>query len=314
MKRFLAILVLFSATALAQTVPPQLISPAGSTAGQAIVSTGPSSYPVWGSATASGLTPITANSVYGNFTGSSASPIANAVPSCSTANSALKYTSGTGLSCGTAFALTSGNLSQFASTTSAQLLGVLSDETGSGLAVFGTSPSLTTPTIAGAALSGTFSGAPTFSGAVTFSSTITPSQTVGIVGTTTNNNANSGAWGEYGSNQNTALNLTNGVAATATSLTLGPGDYTVGGSCVFQPAGSTSINTVNAGLNIGASLPAVPLYTQVNNQSTGLNVSVPVPTQRFLLGSTTTINLNVVGGFTISTMTVVCQMWYRRAR
>ena len=40
----------------------------------------------------------------------------------------------------------SGNLSQFAATTSAQLKSVLSDETGSGSAVFATSPALTTPT------------------------------------------------------------------------------------------------------------------------------------------------------------------------
>lgn len=44
-------------------------------------------------------------------------------------------------------ALTSNPLSQFASTTSAQLRGVLSDETGTGVAVFGTSPTLTTPII-----------------------------------------------------------------------------------------------------------------------------------------------------------------------
>ena len=41
-------------------------------------------------------------------------------------------------------ALASDNLSVFAATTSAQLLGVLSDETGTGLAVFGTSPTFTT--------------------------------------------------------------------------------------------------------------------------------------------------------------------------
>ena len=38
-------------------------------------------------------------------------------------------------------------LSQFAATTSAQLLGVLSDETGTGLSVFGTSPTLITPAL-----------------------------------------------------------------------------------------------------------------------------------------------------------------------
>lgn len=43
-------------------------------------------------------------------------------------------------------ALTSAPLSQFASTTSLQLKGVMSDETGSGALVFGTSPNITTPT------------------------------------------------------------------------------------------------------------------------------------------------------------------------
>lgn len=45
-------------------------------------------------------------------------------------------------------ATTSGTLAQFASTSSAELLGVISDETGSGLLVFGTTPTLVTPSIA----------------------------------------------------------------------------------------------------------------------------------------------------------------------
>lgn len=44
-------------------------------------------------------------------------------------------------------ALTSSPLSQFAATTSAQLAGVISDETGSGALVFATSPTLVTPTL-----------------------------------------------------------------------------------------------------------------------------------------------------------------------
>jgi len=44
-------------------------------------------------------------------------------------------------------ALTSNPLSQFAATSSAQLAGVISDETGSGALVFGTSPTLTTPNL-----------------------------------------------------------------------------------------------------------------------------------------------------------------------
>jgi hypothetical protein len=42
---------------------------------------------------------------------------------------------------------TTGNLSQFAATTSLQLAGVISDETGSGALVFGTSPTIATPDI-----------------------------------------------------------------------------------------------------------------------------------------------------------------------
>ena len=48
---------------------------------------------------------------------------------------------------GSGDALTTDPLSQFAATTSAQLAGVISNETGSGLLVFGTSPALTTPTL-----------------------------------------------------------------------------------------------------------------------------------------------------------------------
>ena len=49
----------------------------------------------------------------------------------------------------TGLAVTSGTLAQFAATTSAQLLGVISDETGSGSLVFATSPTLTTATLSG---------------------------------------------------------------------------------------------------------------------------------------------------------------------
>lgn len=50
---------------------------------------------------------------------------------------------------GTSFTLptTSGKLSQFAATTSAELAGVISDETGSGALVFGTSPTLSSPVV-----------------------------------------------------------------------------------------------------------------------------------------------------------------------
>lgn len=47
-----------------------------------------------------------ANTVVANVTGSSASPTAVAIPSCSAVSSAIQYTSGTGFSCGSSFAAT----------------------------------------------------------------------------------------------------------------------------------------------------------------------------------------------------------------
>jgi hypothetical protein len=58
------------------------------------------------------------------------------------------------ISCSTC-ALTSGKLDQFATTTSAELAGVISNETGSGSLVFGTSPSLTTPSFSSIVNTGT---------------------------------------------------------------------------------------------------------------------------------------------------------------
>lgn len=57
-------------------------------------------------------------------------------------------------------ASTSGTLAQFAATTSSQLAGVISDETGSGALVFATSPSLTTPSL-GAATATSVTGSTT---------------------------------------------------------------------------------------------------------------------------------------------------------
>ena len=58
-------------------------------------------------------------------------------------------------------AYTGNKLSVFASTTSLELAGVISDETGSGALVFGTSPALTTPTITSATLVTPILGIPT---------------------------------------------------------------------------------------------------------------------------------------------------------
>jgi hypothetical protein len=80
-----------------------------------------------------GTPTLTLPNVSGTFAVSATSPLA------------LSATTGA-LTC-TTCALTSGTLAQFAATTSAQLAGVISDETGSGSLVFATSPVLVTPNL-----------------------------------------------------------------------------------------------------------------------------------------------------------------------
>lgn len=106
MKKLLtAALIALSSTAFAATLNPvQLLNPTGSTSGQAIVSTGPSTAPAWGNVTAAALAAQAANTVVANVTGSSASPTAVAVPSCSASGNNLQWTSGTGFTCATGYA------------------------------------------------------------------------------------------------------------------------------------------------------------------------------------------------------------------
>lgn len=115
MKRLLTFLALTCATVAAfgaTLTPIQLLNPAGSTAGQAIVSSGPATAPGWAPVTATALVAQAANTVVANVTGSSASPTAVAIPNCVGTSSAVTYTSGSGFGCNAAInALTLGGAS-----------------------------------------------------------------------------------------------------------------------------------------------------------------------------------------------------------
>jgi hypothetical protein len=67
------------------------------TAGEPLISNGPSADPGFGSIANSGLTPGAANTVKGSFDGTSVADIP--LPGCTAVNQALKYTSGTGFNC-----------------------------------------------------------------------------------------------------------------------------------------------------------------------------------------------------------------------
>lgn len=114
MKRLLtaALLALSSSVFAATLNPIQLLNPAGSTAGQVIVSTGASTAPAWSNVTATALAAQAANTVLANKTGSVASPTEVAVPNCVGTSSALTYTAGSGFGCNASInALTLGGAS-----------------------------------------------------------------------------------------------------------------------------------------------------------------------------------------------------------
>jgi len=290
MKRLIASLAfsLAAVGALAATLSPvQLLNPAGSTAGQAIVSTGPSTPPAWGGVTLSGLGAQAANTVVANATGSSASPTAVALPTCSTTNSALKYTSGSGFSCGTTFALTSGNLSQFAATTSAQLASVISDETGTGGAVFATGPTLNQPS---------------------------------INGVSNGSNAAAGSVGEYITNSTTGTSIpTSGTVVNATSVSLTAGDWDVVCSITFAPAASPSYTAINAGVSTtSVTFPAPNTggaygSSFVASSNTAGQI-VSTPPARVSIAATTTTYCVATAAFSAGTMTVNGFIRARRVR
>lgn len=258
-KIFGALIALYSAFAFSATLSPvQLLNPAGSTSGQAIVSTGASSAPAWGNVAAAGLATQAANTVLANATGATASPTAVAMPSCSAGNSALQWTTSTGFTCGTAFGLTSGTLAQFASTTSAQLAGVLSDETGTGFAVFSTSPIIVTPNIQGIT-----SGAATSAGYV----------------------------GQIISNTPSATSITTATNTNLTSISLTAGKWLVWGYTVYAAGASTTISNLVAGINTtSVTLPGVPYYAQSNATMTAATSnSLNLPMQVINVSTTTTV-------------------------
>ena len=243
-KIFVSILALLSTVAIAATtVPPQLISPSGSTAGQAVVSNGPSSAPTWQAVPVTAVTGVL--------------PIANGGTNASTAPTALS------------------NL-----------------------------------------------GAAALAGAV-FTGAITPSQTLGIVGTTTNNNANAGSVGELVINTAAAVSASSGVAGNCTSISLTPGDWEVTGMLATFPAGGTTTSFVLGGISstsatFGTINPGPPAVSNAFLHSSaipaGFQYNATVPSTRFLLSATTTVYLVHQVTFAGSTMQVGCSLRARRVR
>lgn len=187
--------------------------------------------------------------------------------------------------------------------TSAQLAAALTDETGTGSVVFGTSPTFTTNIT---------------TPKITFNSTS------GVVGTTTNDSAATGSVGEWVSSVILfagKVSLTNATQVNVTSIPLTAGDWNVWGSSWFNLGSGTLVTAAAAGISTtSAILPGTPAdggavvqfadttYSGTNNLILGITptrISVPTTTTVYLVG---------YAEFTVSTLQMFGAINARRVR
>jgi hypothetical protein len=282
MKRILcAALAAFTSLAFGATLNPvQLLSPAGSSSGQAIVSTGSSSAPAWGTIPLSGLSSIAANTVLANVNGSAAAPAAFTMPSCSTSVSALNWTTSTGFTCNT---------------------GLITAST-----VSSTYAPLASPTFTGTVITPN----------LTVTTAFNPQN--GIAAVATNSNAAGGVVGEYLTNSTSGTSVTSGTPVNATSISLTAGDWDVQCEVITIPAGSTVVTQRGAAISTtSATLPSSisgAYSVLVYSSPAGQAESFSSPVFRESLSTTTTVYCVAPVNFTTSTLTVNGFIRARRPR
>ena len=209
--------------------------------------------PTLGVATATSINGLTISSTTGTLT------IANG--KTLTASNTLTFTgtdsSSVAFGTGGTVVYTSNNLSVFAATTSAQLAGVISDETGSGALVFANSPTLVTPTLGAATAtsitgsSGSFTIAPA-SGNNSINLQPTGTGTVDvnnarITSVATPTQATDAANKAYVDNSAAGLNVKNPVqVATTAALTVTYNNGTSGVGATLTNAGTQAAITIDS--------------------------------------------------------------------
>lgn len=151
---------------------------------------------------------------------------------------------------------------------------------------------------------------------ITATGTITPNQTDGIVGTTTNNDANVGSWGEYRTAQALALAVATGITTNVTSINLPAGDWDVSGTLQTNPAGTTTQNNFVVGISTtsgvfgGLGQSTQQPYTAIS----GASVIGSTPLVRISLSTTTPVFLVCNISYAVSTLTVSGFLRARRVR
>ena len=164
---------------------------------------------------------------------------------------------------------------------------------------------------------------PTFVTSTVTAPSFTANTTSGIIGSTTNDSANSGSVGEYVSAAITSASptsLSNNTVTNLTSISLTAGDWDVWGNVGFLPAATTNYTSLIGFISsTSASIISGEQRCTVSSGTSGVvtggnEVSFCVPGRRFSLSTTTNIYLEVNPFFTVSTMTGYGSIYARRRR
>jgi hypothetical protein len=259
--------------------------------------------PVTGTlATLAGTESLTGKTINGNTITSGSGTLTLGAGKTFTASNTLAFTGTDGSSvafgAGGTAAYTQNNLSVFASTTSAQLAGVLSDETGTGAAVFASSPSLITPSLGVA--SATSVNKVSFTAPATGSTltildgkTFTASNSINLAGTDGTTLTGPASSAKIAALDLQGQSLTGGASVTPLALTTGSITVNCGSRPLQTITGATSAWSITAPASDGS------CFILMTNASSG----AVIPTfSGFTVGSNTGSVLTATGSavFTIS--------------
>lgn len=170
-------------------------------------------------------------------------------------------------------------------------------------------------TLSGQSGTGSFAGttAPTFTTSIAFTPT-----TGGVIGTASADNASTGIVGEFviGTNSSGTA-LTSGVAVNVTSISLTAGDWDLWGNTLLSVGSTTTISIAvcqitTTSATIGTDYLRGSMTLPVAAGATEL--SIPTPTVRITIGTTTTVYLVASANFAVSTLSVFGYINARRSR
>jgi len=200
--------------------------------GNVVLATSPTlTTPAIGAATATSINGLTISSSTGTLTIASGktATVSNTLTFTGTDSSSVAFGAG-----GTVL-YTGNNLADLSSTTSAELAGVISDETGSGALVFGTAPTFTT-SIDGGATFGAFASSDALTVGYTGTADSTTNVSTGATGSGNTKTVNIGTGGASGSTTDVNLGSSEGGTVTVNNDLTVQGDLVVNGT-------TTSINS-----------------------------------------------------------------------